>query len=104
MQVTWRSGGAFFSGSRPNGGVETVLSPQPLLRRISQTCNRLDLIHSMSAEAIYMASAVLSQQAQRADWSDEEVVKRVLNGETAFYALLMRRHSQRRLRVARAFL
>jgi len=27
MQVTWRSGGAFFSGSRPNGGVETVLSP-----------------------------------------------------------------------------
>ena len=40
-----------------------------------------------------MASAALVQQAQREDWSDEEVVKRVLDGETALYELLMRRHN-----------
>jgi hypothetical protein len=38
-----------------------------------------------------MASAVLVQQAQREDWSDEEIVRRVLDGETALYELLMRR-------------
>jgi len=51
-----------------------------------------------------MASAVLVQQAQREDWSDEEVVRRVLYGETALYELLMRRHNQRLYRVARAIL
>ena len=51
-----------------------------------------------------MASAVLVQQAQREDWSDEEVVRRVLDGETALYELLMRRHNQRLYRVARAIL
>jgi RNA polymerase sigma-70 factor, ECF subfamily len=52
----------------------------------------------------FMASAVLVQQAQREDWSDEEVVRRVLDGETALYELLMRRHNQRLYRVARAIL
>lgn len=51
-----------------------------------------------------MASAVLVQQAQREDWSDEEVVRRVLDGEGALYELLMRRHNQRIYRVARAIL
>ena len=51
-----------------------------------------------------MASAALLQQAKREDWSDEEVVKRVLEGETALYELLMRRHNQRVYRVARAIL
>src|SRR5437868_6217691 len=51
-----------------------------------------------------MASAALVQQAQREDWSDEEVVKRVLDGETALYELLMRRHNQRLYRVARSIL
>src|SRR5947207_8406685 len=51
-----------------------------------------------------MASAVLVQQAQREDWIDEEVVKRVLDGETALYELLMRRHNQRLYRLARAIL
>jgi RNA polymerase sigma-70 factor (ECF subfamily) len=51
-----------------------------------------------------MASAVLVQQAQREDWSDEEVVRRVLDGETALYELLMRRHNQRLYRIARAIL
>src|SRR5690349_9371077 len=51
-----------------------------------------------------MASAALVQQAQREDWSDEEVAKRVLDGETSLYELLMRRHNQRLYRVARAIL
>src|SRR5438309_5885405 len=51
-----------------------------------------------------MASAALVQQAQRDDWSDEEVVRRVLNGETALYELLMRRHNQRLYRIARSIL
>src|SRR3954453_14825416 len=51
-----------------------------------------------------MASAVLVQQAQREDWSDEEVVRRVVDGETALYELLMRRHNQRLYRIGRAIL
>jgi len=51
-----------------------------------------------------MASAVLVQQAQQENWSDEVVVSRVLDGETALYELLMRRHNQRLYRVARAIL
>ncbi len=37
-------------------------------------------------------------------WSDEEVVKRVLAGETALYEIIMRRYNQRLYRVARAIL
>ncbi len=51
-----------------------------------------------------MASATLLDQAKLENWSDEEVVKRVLGGETALYELLMRRHNQRLYRVARAIL
>lgn len=51
-----------------------------------------------------MASAALLERAKLEDWSDEEVVKRVLAGETALYELLMRRHNQRLYRVARAIL
>ena len=51
-----------------------------------------------------MATAALVQQAQGEDWSDEEVVKRVLEGDTALYELLMRRHNQRLYRVARSIL
>ena len=51
-----------------------------------------------------MASAALLEQAKKEDWSDEQVVSRVLAGETALYELLMRRHNQRLYRVARAIL
>lgn len=51
-----------------------------------------------------MASAVLLEQARSEDWSDEQVVTRVLAGETALYELLMRRHNQRLYRIARAVL
>src|SRR5436190_24075247 len=51
-----------------------------------------------------MATAALLQQARQEECSDEEVVRRVLDGETALYELLMRRHNQRLYRVARAIL
>jgi RNA polymerase sigma-70 factor (ECF subfamily) len=51
-----------------------------------------------------MASAALLQLAKQEDWSDEEVVRRVLEGETALYEILMRRHNQRLYRAARAIL
>lgn len=51
-----------------------------------------------------MASAALLQRARQEDWSDEDVVRRVVDGETALYEILMRRHNQRLYRVARAIL
>jgi len=51
-----------------------------------------------------MASAVLVEQAKTEDWTDEQVVGRVLAGETALFELLMRRHNRRLYRVARAIL
>jgi RNA polymerase sigma-70 factor (ECF subfamily) len=51
-----------------------------------------------------MASATLLEQAKNEEWSDEQVVARVLAGDTALYELLMRRHNQRLYRVARAIL
>ena len=51
-----------------------------------------------------MSSAALLEQAKNEDWTDEQVVTRVLSGETALYELLMRRHNQRLYRIARAIL
>jgi RNA polymerase sigma-70 factor, ECF subfamily len=51
-----------------------------------------------------MASAASLEQARKEDWTDEQVVTRVLAGDTALYELLMRRHNQRLYRVARAIL
>ena len=49
-----------------------------------------------------MGSATLIEQARLEDWSDEEMVGRLLAGEMAPYELLLRRHNQRIYRVARA--
>lgn len=49
-----------------------------------------------------MTASALPQTAQ--SWSDEEVVARVLAGDTAAFELLMRRHNQRLYRAARAIL
>jgi RNA polymerase sigma-70 factor (ECF subfamily) len=46
----------------------------------------------------------LLEQAEREDWTNEQVVTRVLAGETSIYELLMRRHNQRFYRIARAIL
>src|SRR5215831_5028366 len=51
-----------------------------------------------------MASASLLEQAKLEAWTDEQVVSRVLAGESALYELLMRRYNQRLYRVARALL
>lgn len=51
-----------------------------------------------------MASAALLERARKEDWTDEQVVARVLAGDTALYELLMRRHNQRLYRIARAIL
>src|SRR5687768_14283533 len=49
----------------------------------------------VSTTAMTMASSPMS---------DEEVVRRVIAGETALYEILMRRHNQRLYRAARAIL
>ncbi len=46
----------------------------------------------------------LIEQAKLEGWPDEEVVRRVLAGETALYEIIMRRYNQRLYRVARAIL
>jgi RNA polymerase sigma-70 factor, ECF subfamily len=51
-----------------------------------------------------MASATLLEEAKREGWSDEQVVSRVLAGETALYELLMRRYNRLLYRVARGIL
>ena len=50
-----------------------------------------------------MESAVILEQ-EKQSWSDEEVVSRVLAGDTPLYEILMRRYNQRLYRVARAIL
>jgi len=47
-----------------------------------------------------MAATALEQA--RANLSDEQVIQRVLEGETALFEVIMRRHNQRLYRVARA--
>jgi RNA polymerase sigma-70 factor (ECF subfamily) len=51
-----------------------------------------------------MASSTLLDVARREEWSDEEIVSRVVAGETALYELLMRRHNRLLYRVARSIL
>ncbi len=51
-----------------------------------------------------MGSATLLEEARREGWSDEQIISRVLAGETALYELVMRRYNQRLYRVARAIL
>ncbi len=45
-----------------------------------------------------------AEVAKLETWSDEEIVERVLEGETALYEIIMRRHNQRLYRAARAIL
>jgi RNA polymerase sigma-70 factor (ECF subfamily) len=51
-----------------------------------------------------MAATPLLEQAKLEGWSDEEVVRRIREGETALYEIIMRRYNQRLYRVARAIL
>lgn len=49
-------------------------------------------------------SAILAPVTAQSELRDEEVVARVLNGETALFEILMRRYNQRLYRVARVIL
>lgn len=51
-----------------------------------------------------MATVTLLEQAKLEGWSDEEVVRRIRDGETALYEIIMRRYNQRLYRVASAIL
>jgi RNA polymerase sigma-70 factor (ECF subfamily) len=51
-----------------------------------------------------MATSALLQQAKAECWTDEEVVARVLGGETALFEIIMRRYNQRLYRVAHSIL
>jgi len=50
-----------------------------------------------------MGTTIL-EKAQFEGWTDEQVVERVLDGETALYEIIMRRHNQRIYRTVRAIL
>jgi len=51
-----------------------------------------------------METAEILERAKLESWADEEVVRRVLEGETALYEIIMRRYNQRLYRAARAIL
>lgn len=51
-----------------------------------------------------METTTILDKAKLEAWSDEEIVARVLAGETALFEIIMRRHNQRLYRVARAIL
>jgi len=51
-----------------------------------------------------MEAAAVVERAKAEKWSDEEVVARVLQGETALFEIIMRRYNQRLFRVALAIL
>jgi len=51
-----------------------------------------------------MGARAVVERAKLESWPDEEIVRRVLEGETALYEIIMRRHNQRLYRAARAIL
>lgn len=51
-----------------------------------------------------MSAVPTIERARLEGWSDEEVVARVLDGDTAAFEIIMRRHNQRLYRAARAIL
>ncbi|HET9409399.1 MAG TPA: RNA polymerase sigma factor [Candidatus Sulfotelmatobacter sp.] len=51
-----------------------------------------------------MGSTAILVQATQEGWTDEQVVERVLSGETPLYEVIMRRYNQRLYRMARAIL
>lgn len=51
-----------------------------------------------------MEAAAVVERAKAEKWPDEEVVARVLQGETALFEIIMRRYNQRLFRVALAIL
>jgi RNA polymerase sigma-70 factor (ECF subfamily) len=51
-----------------------------------------------------MEAAEILEKARAEGWTDEEIVDRVLKGDSVLYEILMRRYNQRLYRVARSIL
>jgi RNA polymerase sigma-70 factor (ECF subfamily) len=51
-----------------------------------------------------MPANAMVQRAAKEDWSDEQVVVSILQGETGLYEIIMRRYNQRLYRIARSIL
>ncbi|HEY2860137.1 MAG TPA: RNA polymerase sigma factor [Terracidiphilus sp.] len=51
-----------------------------------------------------MAESSTLERARREEWPDEDLVRRVLNGDVLLFELLMRRHNQRVYRATRSIL
>jgi Sigma-70 region 2 len=65
---------------------------------------RFPLTISLYNERESSMSIEVSEKPVTETWADEEVVARVLNGETAAFEIIMRRHNQRLYRVSRSIL
>ena len=76
----------------------------PLILRELRSGGNLLPGSALTLEENVVAGAALLERARLEAWSDEQVVSRVLGGDTALYELLIRRHNQRLYRVARAIL
>src|SRR5919107_239793 len=70
---------------------------------LPKSCNLIAGRYSVGVRA-NMSSVAVLERARLEGWSDEEVVARVVDGDTAMFEILMRRHNQRLYRVARAIL
>jgi RNA polymerase sigma-70 factor (ECF subfamily) len=57
-----------------------------------------------NASGAYMEATAVIERANAEGWPDEDVVARVLAGETELYEIIMRRYNQRLYRVARSIL
>lgn len=53
---------------------------------------------------VAMSTMAIMERARLEGWTDEEVIARVLAGDTALFEIIMRRYNQRLYRVARAIL
>ena len=51
-----------------------------------------------------MAPLAILERARTEDWTDDEIVRRVLEGDVVLFELLMRRHNQRIFRAIRSIL
>src|SRR5665213_224293 len=55
-------------------------------------------------EGVAMSSVPILEKAREEGWADEEIVRRVLEGDLVLFELLMRRHNQRVYRAIRSIL
>jgi RNA polymerase sigma-70 factor, ECF subfamily len=69
---------------------------------VKSVCNLSSCRRSIVKEA--MEATDILEKARSEGWTDEELIDRVLTGDTALYEIIVRRYNQRLYRVARAIL